>query len=498
MSTTEPRIGIVVVAFNAATTLVATLERIPDEFRARLDELIILDDSSQDETFQAAKEWAAEQVGLTTVVIKHEKNLGYGGNQKAAYALASQRGLDHVVLLHGDGQYDPRCLPALVAPLLTGEAEAVFGSRMMVSGAARSGGMPLYKWVGNKILTRFENRMLGTALSEFHSGYRAYSVAALDRIPLEHNSNGFDFDTQIIVQLVDQGMRIVEVPIPTYYGDEICYVNGMRYAGDVAKDVVEYRLAKLGFGTAPWIPTPEEYAFKEGDGSSHALLLEMLAGRNGKRILDLGCSGGLLAEKLVAGGHHVTGVDVVEVPGVRDRVSRFVQSDLGRGLSALDGEVYDVVILADVLEHLPNPMETLAGVRSLLAPGGQVLISIPNFAHWYPRVRVGLGAFGYDRRGLLDETHLRFFSRRTLRRLVARAGFDILDERCTGLPLGVLAAQGGRVARTIRRIDGKAVAARPQLFAYQFVLRLTPHAEGVEMEIFEPGSAALADPAVAP
>ena len=104
------------------------------------------------------------------------------------------------------------------------------GSRMMVKGAAREGGMPLYKYVGNRILTRFENRCSGPMLSEFHSGYRAYSVEALKSIPFERNSDGFNFDTQIIIQLVDAGKRIVEVPIPTYYGDEICYVNGLKYA----------------------------------------------------------------------------------------------------------------------------------------------------------------------------------------------------------------------------------------------------------------------------
>lgn len=490
MSPSDIRIGVVVVAFNASSTLVSTLDRIPESFRSLLSELIILDDSSHDDTFGAAKRWAADQDHVATLVLRHEKNLGYGGNQKAAYALASERGLDVVVLLHGDGQYDPAWLPAMVDPIVNGDADAVFGSRMMTKGAARAGGMPLYKWVGNKILTRFENRLLGTDLTEFHSGYRAYRVSALDELPLSHNSDDFDFDTQIIVQLVDRGMKIVEVPIPTYYGDEICYVNGMRYAGDVVKDVVEYRFAKLGFGTAPWIPTPEEYAFKEGDGSSHAFILEMLEDLRPGRILDLGCSGGLLAEQLVARGHHVTGVDYIEVPGVKERVSEFVQADLADDVTDVLHGTYDVIILADVLEHLPRPLQTLMAVRSLLVPGGQVLISIPNFGHWYPRGRVTLGAFGYDRRGPLDETHLRFFSRRTLRRFVKRAGFDVLEERYTGLPMGVLASDRGRFARAVQRLDRKAVTARPQLFAYQFVLRLVPHAEGVEMEFFDIGSAA--------
>ena len=210
-------------------------------------------------------------------MVRHTKNLGYGGNQKAAYKLAIERGLDIVVLLHADGQYAPEMLPEMVAPLERGECDAVMGSRMMEKGAARRGGMPLYKLVGNRILTGAENAMLGARFTEFHSGYRVYSTSALRDIPFEHNTDDFDFDTQIIVQLLDAGKRILEIPIPTYYGDEICYVNGMRYAKDVIKDVLEYRLVTMGFGTSEWVPKPQDYAFKDGDGSSHAVILEMMA-----------------------------------------------------------------------------------------------------------------------------------------------------------------------------------------------------------------------------
>ena len=480
----QPRVGVVVVAFNAALTLASTLDRIPDEFKATLDEVIVLDDASNDDTFAIAKAWARRQIGVDSVVLRHQKNLGYGGNQKAAYALASQRGLDIVVLLHGDGQYDPAYLPHLVEPIAQGRADAVFGSRMMVKGAARAGGMPVYKRVGNKVLTRVENAALGTGLSEFHSGYRAYRVSTLDTLPIEHNSDAFDFDTQIIVQLVDRGHKILEVPIPTYYGDEICYVNGMRYAADVVKDVAQYRLSKVGFGTTPWVPTQPGYEFKEGDGSSHAAVITMLDGREPLRILDLGCSGGLLAERLRARGHHVVGVDVEEVPGVRENTDSFHLADLSRGLPPEVQGPFDVVIVADVFEHLPRPEQLAREIQALLVPGGSLLVSVPNVGHWYPRIRFGSGAFGYDRRGPLDDTHLRFFSRRGLRTFAVRSGYDLVEERHSGLPLGVVTPGRGRVVNALRRADAALVRARPQLFAYQFVVELRPHAQGVEMEVF--------------
>lgn len=476
LSLESSRIGIVVVAYNAASTLVDTLDRIPAGFRSEIAEIIILDDASADDTYALGQSWACQADTPKTLVVRHSKNLGYGGNQKAAYALAEERGLDLVVLLHADGQYAPEFLPQLVQPLLAGECEAVLGSRMMVKGAARRGGMPLYKRVGNKVLTWIENSALGTELTEFHSGFRAYKVSALAQLPLWANTNDFDFDTQIIVQLVHAGKRIVEVPIPTYYGEEICYVNGVKYAKNVVNDVLEYSLAKKGFGTAPWVESSSEYAFKEGDGSSHAMILDMMSGQSPSRVLDLGCSNGHLAERMRSAGHYVTGVDMYELEGVHDRVDRFICADLANGIPDDVGDGYDFIIAADVIEHLPRPTQTLQRAAQLLRPGGQLLLSVPNFAHWYPRTRVALGLFGYDRRGILDETHLRFFTRRTLRRTVERSGLDILEERSTGLPLGAVSNVDGRSHRAIRRIDQSLIDLRPQLFGYQFVMRLTPHA----------------------
>ena len=156
-----------------------------------------------------------------------------------------------MALVHGDGQYAPECLPDLVGPLRDGEADAVFGSRMLEKGGALRGGMPLYKFVGNRILSGFQNRMLGASLSEFHSGYRVYSVAALRKVPFPLNTNDFHFDTEIIIQFMLGGMRIKELPIPTYYGDEICRVNGVKYAWDVTKAVMVARSRSWACSTTP-------------------------------------------------------------------------------------------------------------------------------------------------------------------------------------------------------------------------------------------------------
>ncbi|MGH9032105.1 MAG: methyltransferase domain-containing protein [Acidimicrobiia bacterium] len=473
------RIGILIVAYNAASTLAQVLDRIPRDFVGRIDRVLVTDDASTDATYLVGLGYQ-QTTDLPLTVIRQPKNLGYGGNQKAAYRWAMEHDLDIVVLLHGDGQYAPEILPDIIEPLELDKCDAVFGSRMIDTGAARRGGMPLYKYVGNKILTRFENAVVGMDLSEWHSGYRAYSLAALHDIPLEQNDNGFAFDTQIIVQLHEAGKRIEEVPIPTYYGDEICYVDGIQYARDIVKHTTRYRLHKMGFGSGETAFASNAYEAKEGDDTSHGRLLAWLSARPRSRILDLGCSDGALAEQLRVHGHEVTGVDRDEHDGVLDRLHRFVSADLDDGIPDEVGRGYDVVLAADVLEHVRRPEQLLTDARDRLAPGGSIVTSVPNFGHWYPRTRVALGRFDYDRRGILDRDHIRFFTRRSFEHLTSTVGLSPRRREAVGLPLEVADrgagtdVTGGGSARVVSRIDRVGVMLAPTLFAYQFLYELEP------------------------
>ena len=477
-STDVKRIGILIVAYNAAATLAQVLDRIPADFRSRVSHVLVGDDASQDATYLVGLGYQQLAKDLPLTVIRHERNLGYGGTQKASYLWAMDHGLDIVVLLHGDGQYAPEFLPEIVAPLERDECDAVFGSRMMERGRALRGGMPLYKYVGNRILTSFENAVAGMELSEWHSGYRAYSVEALKQLPFTSNSDGFDFDTQIILQLHEAGKRIVEIPIPTYYGDEISRVNGLKYARDICGHVLRYRMHQAGLGSGEAAFASSAYELKESRSSSHGRILAWLSGRRRLRILDLGCSDGALAQRLRALGHSVTGVDVEEHPGVLQRVDRFVGADLDSGLPAEVGADYDVVLAADVLEHVRHPDRLLADAAERLVAGGTVIASVPNFGHWYPRVRVALGRFDYDRRGILDRDHVRFFTRSSFERLVEAAGLTVRRREAVGLPVDVLdrgrARPGTDVGGIIESIDKVAVTAVPTLFAYQFLFELEP------------------------
>lgn len=226
----NPRIGIFIINYNAVNHLIDTIRRIPPQIYEVVEEIFVIDDCSADNSYYAALGFKHEQHVSKLTVHRNERNQGYGGNQKVGYQYAIDRGLDIVALVHGDGQYAPEALPALLEPLTKGNADMVFGSRMSERGQALRGGMPLYKYIGNRILTSIQNRLSGLNLSEYHSGYRLYSTKALQSIPFHSFTNTWHFDTEIILALHERGLRIVEAPIPTYYGEEICHVNGIPYA----------------------------------------------------------------------------------------------------------------------------------------------------------------------------------------------------------------------------------------------------------------------------
>jgi 2-polyprenyl-3-methyl-5-hydroxy-6-metoxy-1,4-benzoquinol methylase len=475
------RIGVFVVAYNAVTTLTSVLERIPESFREAIDVVLVSDDFSTDHTYQVGVAYQREHGRLPITVVRQPRNLGYGGNQKFGYRWLIDNGVDVAVLLHGDGQYAPELMPEMVAPIVDGHADVVIGSRMLTKGAL-AGGMPLYKYVGNKVLTRFQNRVSGLHLSEWHSGYRAFSLPQLARIPFEENSDGFHFDTEVLLQLYDAGARIAEVPIPTYYGDEICRVNGLLYARDVSIDVIRYRLARIGFGSSHLARWSTAYAWKDAPDASHRVVLAMAGDlRPPGRVLDLGCGSGLVAAELRKRGHMVVGVDAAPEPGTEARLDKLVVADLDAGLPAevaAEGP-FDMVIAADVLEHLRAPDRLLRELHGVCTADAVLVASVPNIGHWYPRLRIGLGRFDYDHRGILDATHMRFFTWRSFTRLAYRAGWRAERRSATGLPLEILdrdteaGVTRSAIGKTIRLVDRSARAAWPSLFAYQYVAVLS-------------------------
>lgn len=238
------KIAIFIIAYHAVTTFDEVLRRIPKGISNKVDEIFLIDDSSNDNTYYAAQGYKYVNNIKKLNVYRNPKNLGYGGNQKKGYKYAIDKGYDIVAMLHGDAQYAPESLGKILQPLIEDKADMVFGSRML--GKPLKGGMPLYKFLGNKFLTFMENLLLGMNLTEFHSGYRAYSCHALKKIPFDRCSDDFHFDTEILIQFKEAGLRIKEVVIPTYYGNEISRVKSLQYGFNVLKSVAQYLLHKKG------------------------------------------------------------------------------------------------------------------------------------------------------------------------------------------------------------------------------------------------------------
>lgn len=239
------RLLIFVVAYNAQQHITKTLDRISRDWLTTTDyKILVINDASVDMTGQLIADYMISHPDIDITYLDNDVNLGYGGNQKRGYEYAIQYNYDVVALLHGDGQYAPEYLPQMITPILDSQAELVLGSRMMDKMKALEGNMPLYKWIGNQTLTFLQNKLLSSSLTEFHTGYRAFKVDALKNIPFANNSNYFDFDTEIIIQLLDTNARTKEISIPTFYGDEISYVNGLKYAWLIMKTTIKSRLVK--------------------------------------------------------------------------------------------------------------------------------------------------------------------------------------------------------------------------------------------------------------
>jgi SAM-dependent methyltransferase len=247
----------------------------------------------------------------------------------------------------------------------------------------------------------------------------------------------------------------------------------MGYAADVTKDVLAYRLQKAGFGDGSRIALNEEYQLKPSEDSSHGRISALLSSRPPSNILDLGCSSGLLAERLRSMGHRVTGVDLAELPGVVERTDAFFKSDLNDRIPAEAGTDFDIVLAADVLEHLVNPGTLMKQIQDAVSPDGTVIFCVPNMAHWYPRFRSAMGLFDYDQRGILDSTHLRFFTRRSIRKLIERQGYSIQRVEPIGLPFDALKVEGSK-GRWLRLADHLLLSLWPTMFGYQFIVEARP------------------------
>lgn len=462
---------IFIVAYNAEAHLESVFRRIPYERLPENCEIIVSDDASPDSTFEVGRK-AALTCPIPVRILKNPKNLGYGGNQKIGYQIAIDEGFHAVVMLHGDGQYAPELLPEILAPINEENADVVLGSRMLRKKDALAGGMPLYKWIGNQVLTKLENRIVGADLSEFHTGYRAYRVSVLSRIPFHHNTNDFHFDTDILIQMLRVGAVFREIPIPTHYGEEVCHVNGWRYFFDCMRSCSRDWMTQKGiFYCRRFDVTPDADVVQsklEMSRSLHRHAFELVPPKS--TVLDLGVINKWLRDELENTREcKVTSVDFAQRNEPR-RQQQAVTMDLTRELPTGLGQ-FNSVLMLDFLEHLTRARQTkaLEALREEQTGETQFIIAVPNTAFFPLRlVFLLFGHLNYGRRGILDDTHAFLFTRKTFTELLADCGYRIRGWRFTPPPFE-LAFKPGHAVTLLTRLHATLACLWPSLFAYQMI-----------------------------
>jgi 2-polyprenyl-3-methyl-5-hydroxy-6-metoxy-1,4-benzoquinol methylase len=304
-------------------------------------------------------------------------------------------------------------------------------------------------------------------------------VPALRRIPFARNTDDFHFDTEIIIQFVMAGMRIVERPIPTYYGDEICRVNGLKYAWNVAKSVLKARAQELGllydrrFDLATSSPANGQCPMRAEYDSPHAFTFEVVPA--GARVLDLGCAGGYMGAMLKQEkGCRVVGVDVQPVPSCV-YLDEFRQHDLNEGPPDVALQEFDHILMLDVIDQLSNPEKFMERLQQAMSasPDARLVLSTANVGFVVTRLMLLFGQFNYGKRGILDMRHTRLFTFTSLRRLVEQSGFRIVQVRGAPGPFP-LAMGNSRLSRFLIRLNRALIAFSRGMFSYQIFMVLQP------------------------
>jgi len=423
---------ILVLAFNVEKFIEEVILRLPKDLKdSSTDfEILIIDDASKDNTLEKIISIKNKYKDYKITCLSNKVNLGYGGNQKIGYHYAIKNNFDYVILLHGDGQYAPEKILDMLNPLINENADAVQGSRMIKKTDALKGKMPLYKFIGNISLTAIQNILTGLNLSEYHSGYRSYRVAALKEIPFHLNSNRFHFDTQILIQLFIAKKNICEIKIPTFYGKEISSLNSIQYGFAILGTTFAYYLQKFGIFFDEKFnfikkEGPDNYKSKVDFLSTHSISFKEI--KNNSKILSIGCGNGHLEKKLVEEKQClVDGIDFTNIPNL-NFLNSFSVVDLDKDKLVFKRDDYDYILLLDVIEHVKSPEKFISNLEEKMSnfPQMKLIISTPNIANIIIRIMLLFGNFNYGLRGILDKTHTRLFTLSSFKKLIVDQNFEI-------------------------------------------------------------------------
>ncbi len=461
----DERVLIAIIAYEEEPRIQEVIKRLPEDIWDNHNYHILLcDDNSKDNTIEKA-EVTLSKLSNNYNIIRLKIHQGYGGVQKICYRYAIDHGFDFAVLVHGDGQYAPELALKFVDSWKRTKAEVVLGSRMIDYRSAKKGGMPLYKLIGNIILTKTQNFICKTDFSEFHTGYRGYAMSFLRKVPFELNSNDFHFDTEILIQSFHTQTKVDEFLIPTFYGDETSRVPGLRYAWNVFRTSVQYRLQQLGLLVSLKYPSSANQLYQDKTkypNSSQSWTVEYLkknANPNTTRLLDIGHSLG----------------------NVTNKYPNLVKESTGIGGPELDQQEwtydiskYDIVLILDTIQDHSNPEDFLLNLRKkteeITMP--KMLISVQNIGLFLMRLSHLVGRFNYADRGILNINHKRLYSQKSFKKLLTETGYEIKSIRGIGIPFGALG--DGLMFKIFSKISAILAILWPSLFAFQFVAEVKP------------------------
>lgn len=454
-----PRFGLFLFDCVEQDAIRKTLERIPETIDAWLDEVVVMLDRPDPGLLPATD----GLLGGRELELRFHHPLryaGYGAARKAAFEYALLKGFDHAIVMQ-PGVHPPEMLAELILAVLEQPARLALATRKQASGN------PVHR-----SSTSLQNHVLGLRLTDYAASFRVYPLEAIQRVPFQLNSDDSLFDAEILLQFRALGVAIHEEAIVDGRPGDGSGNDGLAQAFGCVLTAVMYRLHQF-HATRDGrflVDHDIEYTLKLSETGSHMQIVSAI--RADARVLDLGCSQGLLARPLLERNVHVVGVDVGPGDRLARELSEYHRHDLEQSLEIPFGREFDYVVCADVIEHLRNRAQLLRGARRYLKPDGRLIISTPNIALWFYRLSLFVGRFEYGPKGVLDETHVHLFTGATFRREVEKAGFEVVRQRVTALPFEVVFESTGR-SRLIRSIASTYhLLARcwPSMFAYQYVL----------------------------
>ncbi len=453
------------------------LKKIPKSVANWRHEILILINSSGETITKAVDDSIKNTRSLNVKILFNLQNLGYGGNQKLAFYYAIKHSFDFVLLLSGSGQYAPHQFEELVDILRKTNSQAVVGSRFLNKNSGVKNQMPIYKYLGIKTITFFQNLILGMKFSEFHSGFRVYRVKALAEIPYTFNSNGRQFDTEVLIQFQIRGFKIQEIPVSSYRGEVHPILDYIQYGLGgllVAAKTLLHRMSisyerKFDIGNISSNNYKDEP--KLGYPSSHQFVIDEVSDKF--RVLDIGCGNALVGAELKKNGCYVEGIDFEASTG-RGNIDKFQELNLNDSDLDIPVSDFQYVLLMDILEHLDDPENFVYNIR-VRAKGNspKVIVSVPNIGFISNRIQLLFGRFDYGIRGIMYLGHKRLFTFNSICKLFEQAEFKII--KCKGVPAPFPVAIGKNwMSQFLLVINQGLIKIFPKLFSYQVYLVAVP------------------------